>query len=156
MIEHGPFHITEPSGSSSDRWTLWYGLDVINHATLPAGSGPVEALNTCRHLIEDWLEDVSGYTINAKTWIVNLLSPACLASNSGKWKAPSYFDICHVVGTGSLTGLSVDRASALLGIPPERLTFYLLPDNDGRRSPMTYQMWNKLLVSTGIRAALRP
>lgn len=117
-------------------------------------------------LIDDrstyWLKDESGlYSLDVNltqyaqqraahelprhAWIADLLSGAVLTTDAEQWRAPTAWEIRHIVGEGSLIGISGAKAAALVGVNPSSFRKYTAQDGAKSRQSMSYAMWHLLL-----------
>lgn len=86
-------------------------------------------------------------------WIAGLLPPDVLAQDPEAWRPPTAWEIRHVVGEGSFTGLSGARAAALVGVTPQNFRKYTARDGASTRQQMGYAMWHLLLHRLGVQQA---
>lgn len=81
----------------------------------------------------------------SRGWICKLLPSAVLTSNPEEWRAPSSWEIRHIVGEGSLTGISGAKAADLVGISPTNFRKYTASDDAKNRQKMGFAVWHSLL-----------
>ena len=84
-------------------------------------------------------------------WITGLLPDAVLTDNPEDWRAPSSWEIRHVVGEGSFTGISGARAAALVGVTAQNFRKYTARDDAATRQKMSFSMWHLLLHRLGVQ-----
>lgn len=79
------------------------------------------------------------------SWITGLLPIDVLIQDADEWRAPTGLEIRHVVGEGSLTGISGAKAAFLVGVTPQNFRKYTAADSASTRQGMSYAMWHLLL-----------
>lgn len=119
------------AGLTDDRSEYWlvsdgrlYSLDVT--------------LNECIALCEKHRAAPRG-------WIANLLRAEVTTTDAEAWQAPSSWEIRHVVGEGSLTGITGAAAAALVGMTSQNFRKYLAADGASTRQKISYAAWHLLL-----------
>ncbi len=85
-----------------------------------------------------------------RAWIASLLPDDVLSSDPDEWRAPSSWEIRHVVGEGSFTGISGARAAALVGVTPQNFRKYIATDGAKSRQTISFAMWHLLLHKLGV------
>lgn len=88
-----------------------------------------------------------------RSWIARLLPDELLSSDPTVWRTPTSWEIRHVVGEGSFTGLSGAQASRLVGVTPQNFRKYTARDSASTRQNMSFAMWHLLLHKLGVRFA---
>ena len=96
---------------------------------------------------------VAAHAAGARSWIAGLLPEEVLTTDVDGWRAPSAWEIRHVVGEGSLTGLSGAAAAAMVGISPANFRKYTAGESAKNRQSMSYAAWHLLLQKMGIQRA---
>lgn len=86
-------------------------------------------------------------------WIAGLLSDEILTSDLGAWRAPTSWEIRHLVGLGSFTGITGAAAAALVGVTPQNFRKYTARDGASTRQGMSFAMWHLLLHKLGVQRA---
>ncbi|MDW0360835.1 hypothetical protein Q8G38_16095 [Halomonas venusta] len=109
-----------------------------------------------------WLKDESGKYSQAVTlgefatlveqhgllkhsWIADLLPSDVLTTNVDEWRAPTPWEIRHIVGEGSFIGISGAKAAALVGVTARNFRKYTAQDGAKSRQNMSFAMWHLLL-----------
>lgn len=87
------------------------------------------------------------------SWIAGLLPDDVLTTDVDEWRAPSSWEIRHIVGEGSLTGIPGSQAAALVGISPQNFRKYTAADDAKNRQNMSYAAWHLLLHKLGVQSA---
>lgn len=80
-----------------------------------------------------------------RAWIAGLLPDEVLTLDPALWRAPTSWEIRHVVGEGSLTGLSGAKAAELVGVTPQNFRKYTAADDAKSRQAISFAMWHLLL-----------
>lgn len=88
----------------------------------------------------------------ALSWVAGLLPDAVLTLDAADWRAPTAWEIRHVVGEGSFTGIAGAKAAALVGILPQNFRKYTAADGAASRQKMSFAMWHLLLHRIGVQA----
>lgn len=89
----------------------------------------------------------------ARAWIAGLLPEEVLTLDAADWRAPTAWEIRHVVGEGSFTGIVGAQAAALVGILPQNFRKYTAADGAASRQKMSFAMWHLLLHRLGVQSA---
>ena len=85
-------------------------------------------------------------------WVTGLLSEEVLTLDAAEWRAPTAWEIRHVVGEGSFTGITGSKAAALVGILPQNFRKYTAADGAASRQKMSFAMWHLLLHQLGVQS----
>lgn len=86
-------------------------------------------------------------------WIAGLLPDDVLTHDASAWRAPTSFEIRHVIGEGSFTGITGAKAAALVGVTPQNFRKYTARDDARTRQKISYAMWHLLLHKLGVQRA---
>lgn len=81
----------------------------------------------------------------ARAWIAGLLPDEVLTLDAADWRAPTAWEIRHIVGEGSFTGITGAQAAALVGVLPQNFRKYTAADGSSSRQGMSFAMWHWLL-----------
>lgn len=87
----------------------------------------------------------------ALAWICALLPGAVLSTDPEEWRAPSSWELRHVIGEGSLTGISGAKAAALAGVTPQNFRKYTARDGAAGQQKISFAMWHLLLHRLNIQ-----
>ena len=87
------------------------------------------------------------------SWVSGLLPEEVLTSDAAEWRAPTAWEIRHVVGEGSFTGVTGAQAAALVGVLPQNFRKYTAADGAASRQRMSFAMWHLLLHRLGVQSA---
>lgn len=90
---------------------------------------------------------------HVNAWISELLPAAVLSEDPEAWRSPTSWELRHVVGEGSFTGISGAAAAALVGVTPQNFRKYTARDEASTRQNMSYAMWHLLLHKLGVKRA---
>ena len=86
-------------------------------------------------------------------WVAALLPGHTLTLDADTWQAPTAWEIRHVVGEGSFTGISGAKAAALVGVTPQNFRKYIATDSAATRQKISFAMWHLLLHRLGVQKA---
>lgn len=81
----------------------------------------------------------------SRAWIANLLPAEVLTDDPEAWRPPSSFELRHVVGTTSLTGVSGAKCAALVGVTAGNFRKYTAADGAKTRQSISFAIWHLLL-----------
>lgn len=84
-------------------------------------------------------------------WMQAALPGAVLTLDPAEWQAPTAWEIRHVIGEGSLTGISGAKAAELIGVSPQNFRKYTARDGAATRQKMSFAMWHLLLQRLGVQ-----
>ena len=87
----------------------------------------------------------------ALSWAAGLLPEDVLTLDAADWRAPTAWEIRHVVGEGSFTGVTGAKAAALAGVLPQNFRKYTAADGAASRQNMSFAMWHLLLHRLGVQ-----
>ncbi len=148
------------------RWDDAAPLDVIDVSVWPAGlSGClpddssdlwVEVVSTTHRMpvsLPEWGRIMRKHAAPALGWIACLLPSATLERDPQAWRAPSSWELRHLVGEGSFTGVTGAAAAALVGVTPQNFRKYLARDGASTRQAISYAMWHLLLQRLQVQVA---
>lgn len=85
-------------------------------------------------------------------WVTRLLPSEVLTLDTADWRAPTAWEIRHVVGEGSFTGVTGAKAAALVGVLPQNFRKYTAADCAASRQNMSFSMWHLLLHRLGVQS----
>ncbi len=104
--------------------------------------------------LHDWPALVARHRALVNGWIGNLLPEAVMTTDVEEWRAPTAWEIRHVVGEGSLTGVSGAKAAELVGVTPANFRKYTAGDTAKNRQSMSFAAWHLLLLRLRITRGL--
>lgn len=88
-----------------------------------------------------------------RAWISGLLSDEIITDDPEEWRAPTSWELRHVVGEGSLTGISGAKAAALVGVTQQNFRKYTARTDARTRQAISFAMWHLLLHKMGVKRA---
>lgn len=143
------------SGLIDDRFPTWAVSDI---GVVPMGADEFERMAEANREIERvdsaWhAEAIAAVPSRPNAWIEDLLPESVLTDVAGEWRAPTSWEIRHVVGEGSFTGITGARAAELVGVTPQNFRKYTAGDEASTRQSMSFAMWHLLLHKLGVRTA---
>jgi len=95
--------------------------------------------------LADFSAIIAKHQAPARSWICGLLPDEVLADDPTEWRSPTSWELRHVVGEGSLTGVSGAKAAALVGVTPQNFRKYTAADGASTRQNISFAMWHLLL-----------
>ena len=101
--------------------------------------------------LEQWARIRERHSAPPLTWIAGLLPADVLARESADWRAPTSWELRHLVGEGSFTGWSGAQAAAMVGVTPQNFRKYTARDGASTRQGMSFAMWHLLLHKLGVQ-----
>lgn len=102
--------------------------------------------------IYEFARIVSAHEAPSFGWIAGLLPDDVLSTDPSTWRAPTSWELRHVVGEGSFTGVSGARAADLVGVTPQNFRKYTARDDASTRQKISFAMWHLLLCKLGVQA----
>jgi hypothetical protein len=84
-------------------------------------------------------------------YVRQLLSSEILTENADKWRHPTNFELRHIVGSSSLTGVTNEFAANLIGISANNFRKYIASEKAANKAKMSFASWHLLLVRLKIR-----
>lgn len=103
--------------------------------------------------IADLLELSAKHTAPRNMWMLGLLPTDVTTANAEEWRAPTSWEIRHLVGEGSLTGVTGAQAAILTGVTPQNFRKYTAAEGAKTRQSMSFSMWHLLLSRLEIKNA---
>ena len=85
-------------------------------------------------------------------WVTGLLPEEVLTLDAADWRAPTAWEIRHIVGEGSFTGVTGAQAAALVGVLSQNFRKYTAADGAASRQNMSFSMWHLLLHRLGVQS----
>lgn len=148
------------------RWDTDAALDVIDIDAWPEGLAGCVADDRSEFWVTvkgsthrmpvtlgQYAEIVRKHGAPALHWTAGLLPEDVMTRDAAAWRAPTAWEIRHVVGEGSFTGVSGARAAELVGVTPQNFRKYTARDGASTRQNMGYAMWHLLLSKLGVQRA---
>lgn len=84
-------------------------------------------------------------------WVKNLLPMDVITDDPEQWRAPTSWEIRHIVGEGSFTGISGATAAAMVGMTAQNFRKYTAADGARTRQNISFSAWHLLLKKLGIK-----
>ncbi|MFG5777706.1 hypothetical protein ACFIQF_11590 [Comamonas sp. J-3] len=145
-------------GLIDDRFDTWAVSDELG--SVPMGADEFARLKEAHEAIGAAYEfkNVRGgipqyKTPNDNAWIASLLPDDVLTDAPEAWRAPTSWELRHVVGEGSFTGVTGAKAAELVGVTPQNFRKYTAADDATTRQKISFAMWHLLLHKLGVQAA---
>lgn len=108
-------------------------------------------VRSMRVTISEFAELARRHAVSQNEWMQAALPDAVLTLDPAAWRSPTAWEIRHVVGEGSLTGISGAKAAELVGVSPQNFRKYTARDGAATRQSMSFAMWHLLLQRLGVR-----
>lgn len=140
------------TGSLIDnRWATWIVADEL-HAATPMDAEQFYRLKAAHDAIYDALVENQPKPARPPklAWVADLLPDAVMTDNPADWQAPTSWQLRHIVGEGSFSGISGAKAAELVGVTPQNFRKYLAADSASTRQKMSFAMWHLLLQKIGM------
>lgn len=142
------------AGLIDDRFPAWLIADELSAST-PMDEQQFRRLQAAHEAIAETqaTPPVQPPSAPPMAWLCELLPDDVMTSNPDEWRAPSSWEIRHVVGEDSFTGISGAAASALVGVQPQGFRKYTARDGAASRQNISFAMWHLLLHKLGVKNA---
>lgn len=85
------------------------------------------------------------HSASSLCWVKNLLPTDVITDDPEQWRAPTSWEIRHIVGEGSFTGISGARAAVLVGMTAQNFRKYTATDGARTRQNISFAAWHLLL-----------
>ena len=143
------------AGLIDDRYETWA---ITSFGNMPMNASEFERLAAAHAVSNEALDKLDAAELRllsepARSWIAGMLPAEVMTSDPNAWRAPTSWEIRHVVGEGSFTGLSGAKAAELVGVTPQNFRKYTAQDGAKTRQNMSYAMWHLLLHRLGVKCA---
>lgn len=132
------------------RWPDGMTPGVINDDA-PLWLRTVDRLRSMPVTLNQYAGIVASSAAPANAWITALLPDDVLTTDPAAWRAPSSWELRHLVGEGGFIGISGANAAALVGVNPQSFRKYTAQDGAASRQNMSYAMWHLLLHRLGVQ-----
>lgn len=154
----------EPDRLALRRWNDGTELDIVSLDSWPdrlAGCIPndssefwAEVSGTTHRMpvtLQQWAALQRRHGAPNLAWIAALLPDDVKSRDAAEWRAPTSWELRHMVGVGSFTGVSGACAAALVGVTPQNFRKYTARDGASTRQGMSFAMWHLLLHKLGVQ-----
>jgi len=139
-------------GLMDDRYATWLHIPEFD-GILPMAADEFLRLKTAHEAIRNALTQapVIKVPVPPLAWVQALLPESVLAEDADAWRAPTAWEIRHVVGEGSFTGVTGAQAAAMVGVSAQNFRKYLAAEGAKNQQRISYAMWHLLLHKLGIQ-----
>ncbi len=86
-----------------------------------------------------------------QAWVLTLLPSKVLTLDASEWQAPTSWELRHVVGEGSFTGVTGAYASDLVGLTPQHFRKFMARDGAASQQSIPFAIWHLLLYRLNLR-----
>lgn len=151
FLSHAPIDGLS-AGLIDDRHATWLIADELG-ACVPMDAEQFGRLQQAHEAIAEAYasQPASAPTAPPLAWVSGLLPGEVLTLNSAEWRAPTSWELRHVVGEGSFTGVSGAGAAALVGVQPQGFRKYTASESASSRQSISFAMWHLLLHRLGVQ-----
>ncbi|WP_186151569.1 hypothetical protein [Burkholderia gladioli] len=112
----------------------------------------IDGTKLCKAMsIDEFARFAAAQRAPRDAWIAGLLPEEVLTEDAAEWRAPTAWEIRHVVGEGSFTGVTGARAADLVGVVPQNFRKYTARDDAVARQSISFAMWHTLLHRLGVK-----
>lgn len=101
--------------------------------------------------LEQWARIRERHSAPPLAWIAGLLPADVLAREPADWRAPTSWELRHLVGEGSFTGWSGAQVAAMVGVTPQNFRKYTARYGASTRQAISFAMWHLLLHKLGVQ-----
>lgn len=101
--------------------------------------------------LTDFAALAATHTAPKNAWMAETLPDAVLSQSADDWRAPTSWELRHLVGEGSFTRISGAKAAALVGVSPQNFRKYTASDDAKNRQSISFAMWHLLLYKLGVQ-----
>ena len=122
--------------------------DASSRLWLVTSSHPVRSM---RVTLTEFAALAQQHMATPNEWMQAALPGAVLTLDPAEWRAPTAWEIRHVVGEGSLTGITGAKAAELVGVLPQNFRKYTARNGSASRQAMSFAMWHLLLQRLGVQ-----
>jgi hypothetical protein len=84
-------------------------------------------------------------------WVKNLLPGEVVTEDPELWRAPTSWELRHIVCEGSFTGISGAKAAGLVGMTAQNFRKYTAADGARTRQNISFSAWHLLLKKLGVK-----
>ncbi|AZC19525.1 hypothetical protein [Pseudomonas sp. CMR5c] len=102
--------------------------------------------------LADFPSWVAKHKAPARAWICGLLPEEVVTDNPAEWRAPTSWEIRHIVGEGSLTGVPGSTAAGMVGVTPQNFRKYTAADGASTKQNMSFAMWHLLMHKLEVKS----
>lgn len=144
------------AGLTDDRWPTWLIKPGRPQYSMPMTADEFARLASAMRAADAARRKLAAASGNKaaqhpNAWIAELLPAEVLSDDVETWRAPSAWEVRHIVGEGSFTGITGARAAALIGVSDQHFRKYLAADGAASRLSMPFAAWHLLLQRTGVQ-----
>ena len=103
--------------------------------------------------LTEWGQIVAQNNAPENAWITSLLPNEVLANTPSEWRSPTSWELRHMVGEGSFTGITGAKAAELVGVTPQNFRKYTAKEKASTHQKMGFAMWHLLLHKLEVKLA---
>lgn len=139
----GPFTLSaHDTGEQRIAWAMRYGQTVVARRALPV---TLQSRQVVRRFSNDRTTWVARRRVNTVGGVLRLLPREVMTDDVARWAPPNAWHLRHLIGPGSLLGISAIDAAALFDVSPLTMRKYLACDSAVIRCPIPFTRWHAFL-----------
>lgn len=96
--------------------------------------------------IDEFIKLAISYKSRTNSYITRLLPEDIITRDHSKWRTPNRFEIIHLSGPHSMTGISHEHAAQLIGVTASNFRKYLAKDSASARASISFSAWHLLMM----------
>ncbi|WP_428142971.1 hypothetical protein [Delftia acidovorans] len=101
--------------------------------------------------LDQYTQIVGQHQAPRRAWIAGMFSEEVLTHNAIDWRPPTAWELRHIVGEGSLTGITGAAVAEMVGVSSANFRKYIARDDATTRQNMSFAMWHLLLHRLGVQ-----
>lgn len=152
LEEHKPTRVelVNKAGGVISQFSTY--TDNVDFQRLPTGSvlgGSQLIVNgkACGGItIDEFIKLAISYKSRTNSYITRLLPEDVMTQDHSKWRSPNRFEIIHLSGLHSLTGITHEQAAHLIGVTASNFRKYLAKDSASARASISFSAWHVLMM----------
>lgn len=141
------------SGLIDDRYPTWLVTASAPAMCVPVGVEEFQRLQVAHNAIHAARAAAAPAPAPAArhAWVTKLLPEEVLTTDPETWRAPTAWELRHVVGEDSFVGVTGAAAAALVGVTPQGFRKYTAREGAANRQSISFAMWHLLLHRLGVQ-----
>lgn len=135
------------------EWGIEYDNRLLGTQTVRAKARKSVVIEVFQAQREDFIAQLklTAGLSGTQHWIAHMLPAEVLTLDPSKWRAPTQFELFHLVGTGSFTGVSGEKCAHLIGVTPQNLRKYIQRPGVAWAQRISFASWHLLLHRLGVQ-----
>lgn len=154
-FQYGPFtyhpknEVRSLDGRINRVWELRYRGALLSQQTIRAktrNSVVVEVFESARNTFTEQMRALHKNENLVNGWIAGMLPAEVLSADPNQWRAPNHHEMAHIVGLGSFTGITGEKAAELTGVCSQNVRKFTAREGANTRQRISYAAWHLLLI----------